>query len=61
MVSKYESSDDEMLRAFSVLTVRAAKLEEDLRDVFCCLVGSLGDEWLRVESGQDGSITAGRS
>lgn len=40
MASEYEASDEELLRAFGLLTVRAAKLESDLRDAFCCLVGS---------------------
>lgn len=35
-----DANDDELLRDLGLLTVRAAKLEEELRDAFCHLVGS---------------------
>jgi hypothetical protein len=40
MTSKHEASDDQRLINLGLLTVRSAKLEEDLRDAFCNLVGS---------------------
>ena len=40
MVAIDESSDDESLRDLGLLTVRSSKLEAELRDAFCALVGS---------------------
>lgn len=40
MATVDESSDDERLRDLGLLTVRSAKLEAELRDAFCSLIGS---------------------
>lgn len=40
IVDSYESNDNDRLMALGLLTVRSAKLEEDLRRAFCDLVGS---------------------
>jgi hypothetical protein len=50
VITKPESSD-ERLRALGLLTVRFAKLEEEIREAFCALVGS---EYAVVVAGGQG-------